>query len=885
MVKSSHVTFLVALVFSGLSLVDIRSQSPSDAGVARAQSGLQVLYDFSGTAVEAVEDRSAATPPIRLRVTNPKAVERNGGSLVIKGVTRLQSDRSVGRVVDSIRRSGELTLEAWITPANTEQSGPARIFSISNGSSQRNITLGQEGDKYDIRLRTTQTGVNGLPSLTLKPGSARSELTHIVYTRDRSGLTRVFLNGDQVVEKNIGGSTEGWERFRITLADEFGGKRLWKGTYHLIAIYSRDLLPGEVKAHYEVGPDFTVSDATLAKSKRSRGAELFEDHIAPMFAKHCLECHDSATAKGKLDLSKKSTLFAGGSGGEVIVPGKAAESYLFESVESNEMPEDRTPLSSREKELLKEWINEGAEWTLGQIDPVVYEHEGAAEENWLRRLTVDEYVETVRSAVGVDIQREAGEILPKDLRADGFSNTAYNLNVDMGHVSAYAQLASIIVERMNIPEFSRRFERKLKFTDKDMGRLIKKMGKWLLRGPVDDGEIILYRGISTSVASAGGSLNDAVGYIVEAMLQSPRFIYRLENQRGDGSFWPVGQYELASRLSYSLWGGPPDEELMRAADENELFDRPLLEGQIDRMLKDPRAVGQSIRFISEWLNLNRLANLRPASEKYPKWDPALAADMRQETELFFREIVWNQKRPLSDLMNAQITFATGRLAEHYGIPVKGDELQRYDLSQVSSRGGLMTQGSVLTVGGDDASMVTRGLFMLHDVLRGTVKDPPPGLDTTPVPSSPGKSNRFISQVRIDSTSCGGCHGKFEPMAFAFEKYDGLGSFRERDEFSNLLREDGAILIPGEAKAKPFATAAELMDLLAASDRVKETITWKVTQWVLGRPLEARDVPAIDSIHEASQKNGGTYADLMKAILTSDLVCKTKTEFTDSSSNG
>ena len=859
-----------------LNLLVVLSCSSAGA-VERARGGLQTLYDFASETGDVVSDRAGVGKAADLRITNLDGVARVRGSVRVFGEAQIKSDRPPARLVESIRRGGELTLEAWITPASLEQSGPARIVSISEGGSQRNITLGQDGDKFDIRLRTTQTSVNGIPSLALNGGSVTTNLTHIVYTRDRSGLTRVFLNGEQVEEKTIGGSTEGWEMFRITLADEFGGNRQWRGTYHLVAMYSRDLLPSEVAQNFAAGPDYVVSNDALALSMRSRSAQLFEDEIAPMLAKHCLECHDSATAEGELDLSKKAGAFAGGSGGEVIEPGNSMASYLWESVDTNEMPEDRTPLSRRQKELLKEWIDEGAEWTMEEIDPVIYEHSGGDDENWLRRLTVSEYVETVRAAVGVDISKEARELLPKDMRADGFSNTAYNLNVDMGHVAAYAQLASIIADRMDVPAFMDRFSKNLKFTDSEMGRFISRAGRWLLRGPLEESEVIAYRGISTTVASAGGTLDEAVQFIVEAMLQSPRFIYRIENQQGDGSAWPVDKYELASRLSYAVWGGPPDEELFRAAEENELYDNELLLQQIERMLAVSRAVDRSVQFISEWLNLNRLANLRPSPEKFPNWDPAIAEDMRLETIEFFKEVVWNQKRPMADLLNADVTFATGRLAEHYGIPAQEEGLKLYDLSEIPSRGGLLTQGSVLTVGGDDASMVTRGLFVLHDLLRGTVKDPPPGLDTTPVPSSPGKSNRVVSEGRIENKNCGGCHAKFEPLAFAFEKYDGLGTYHESDEFGNRLREDGEILIPGDADARAYSTVSELMDFLAGSDRVRETLTWKLAQFVLGRPVNRHDLASLKKIHADSQEGGGTYQSLLKAILMSDLVRTTRTE--------
>ena len=159
--------------------------------------------------------------------------------------------------------------------------------------------------------------------------------------------------------------------------------------------------------------------------------------------------------------------------------------------------------------------------------------------------------------------------LPPDLRADGFSNTAYNLNVDLKHVEAYSRLAEIIVKRMDVLKFAARFSKSRSLnTDNTTRKFVESMGKWLLRGPLGKREEILYSGIATTVASGGGSFEDGVALMIEAMLQSPRFIYRIEDQRGEGI---IGNHELASRLSYIIWGGPPDNELMRIADEGRTF--------------------------------------------------------------------------------------------------------------------------------------------------------------------------------------------------------------------------------------------------------------------------------------------------------------------------
>jgi hypothetical protein len=231
------------------------------------------------------------------------------------------------------------------------------------------------------------------------------------------------------------------------------------------------------------------------------------------------------------------------------------------------------------------------------------------------------------------------------------------------------------------------------------------------------------------------------------------------------------------------------------------------------------------------------------------------------------------------LLNAQVTFLTPALARHYRFPkiARGKGQTRYDLTAIPARGGLLTQGSVLTVGGDGASMVTRGLFVMHDLLRGVVNDPPPCVDTTPVPTRPGRTQRAIAEQRIANKKCGGCHSKFEPLAFGLEKFDGLGAFFEKDPHGNRLREDGQILFPGAAKSIAYKTSAELMNQLARSDRVRLSITWKLAQFAAGRPLGARDARTVDKIHTTAQKQGGTYSALITAIAMSDLVRTTQTE--------
>jgi hypothetical protein len=792
--------------------------------------GALVFYDFAGQGAT-IRDHSGHGHD--LRIDSMSAVRRGGGKLEIRDAPKIHA--KLPALTAALRKAKALTIEAWLQPANTKQEGPARIITLSLDSLNRNFTLGQEGGKYDARLRTPQTSANGIPSLS--SAGVSTKLQHVVYTRERGGKTRLFIDGKPRAEGKVAGDFSNWDaNYELAIGDELSGERAWRGSLHMVAIYPRALDKGEVESHFAAGSGVRP-EPSPALAKR-----LFVSHIAPIFANHCIECHDPSTNKGELDLSRRESTLAGGESGTVIVPGKHQESLLWELVAKDEMPKKRTPLSKEEKAVLRQWLDAGGDIALPEIDPAAYLHAGRGGERWLQRLTLNEYIATVRAAVGVDIGTDARRRLPRDLRADGFSNTAYNLNVDFKHVDAYAQLASGIVDAMDLDAFL------AEFAD------IQSFGEWLLRGPLSEREKNAYLSITDAVKRTGGDSQEGLRFVIEAMLQSPRFIYRIEDQKSGRP----NAYEMASRLSYIVWGAPPDRALFAAAKAGKLLSKSAISAQAERLLADPQAIARSREFIAEWLNLGRLPSLQPNPKRFPNWNTQLARDMATETLTFFEDVVWKQKRPLGDLLSAPGSHASPLLATHYGP---------------QPRSGLLMQGSILTIGGDEASMVARGLFVMQELLRGVVKDPPPCVDVTPIPSKPGKTQRSIALDRINDRSCGGCHAKFEPLAFGLEKFNGIGAYHERDEHGNFLRDDGEILVPGSAKAKPYANAAALMEMLASSDRVHQSLTWKVTQFALGRPLVGADVPAMNDIHSRAKKAGGTYPAVIRAIVTSELVRK------------
>ncbi len=852
----------------------------------RTMSGLIAFYDFSERSGEIVYDKSRVGNSLNLQIVSPDNVKRLGGAVSFVKPTMMKSIQPARKIQSAIRRSGEISIEVWARTSSLSQAGPARIVSISRNSSERNITLGQDNDKIEVRLRTTKTSTNGIPSFASKAKSLSSDLSHVVYTRKRNGESKIYINGKLNARSTVAGDISNWnDSFYLAIGNELSNDRPWLGDIHLCAVFSRCLSASEVESHFRAGHKTGLDLVHVAVDPT---IQFFERKIAPLLSKHCLECHDASNRKGELDLSSKLAAFKGGESGRVIAEGKSLESQLYEVVLDDEMPANRNPLSNDEKKLLKKWLDDGANWSLEKIDPAVYVHSGSAMGSFVQRLTIQEYVATVRDSVDVDIEKEARAVLPPDLRVDGFTNTAYSLKVDLKHVQSYAKLAETIVERMDVPTFAKRFGLKGRLTAKTLRQFVERAGEWLLRGSLDELEISRLVRIGEIVQNSDGNAAEAASFILEAMLQSPRFIYRIENQRGDGGMWPVSHFELASRMSYIIWGSSPDNELHEIAGRNELH-KGNVDLQIERMLKDPKAIQRSNQFLNEWLNVDRLGYLRPDAKRYPNWNEKLGRDMLEETMTFFNYIVWEQRRPLNDLLNAQLTFASPSLARHYGIDAKNKSSKAvsqisvpngfamYDLSGLPQRGGILTQGSALTIGGDESSMVARGLFLMHDFLRGVVRDPPPCVNTTPVPTKTGLTQRDIAKERIRDESCGGCHSKFEPLAFGLEKYDGIGAFHEADRHGNSLRDDGNVLFPGEAEPKVYDSSSALMDLLAQNDRVAKSISWKVIQYSLGRPLGAEDASMIDEIHSISQQNGGTYQSLIAALLKSDLVQMAKTD--------
>jgi len=222
----------------------------------RATEGLLALWTFAGAEAGVILDQAGGDEPLDLSVEegDPAAVE--AGALVVSTTSLAASQQPATALSQACMASNEITVEAWVQPAALDQGGPARIVTLSRDSAERNFTLGQDGDRYIMRLRTTATSANGTPAVDTPEGTLTTELTHVVYTRAADGTARIYLDGEEAISGEVGGEMTNWDTaFRFGLANELTRDRTWLGGIHLVAVYSRALEPDEVQLNFQAGPD------------------------------------------------------------------------------------------------------------------------------------------------------------------------------------------------------------------------------------------------------------------------------------------------------------------------------------------------------------------------------------------------------------------------------------------------------------------------------------------------------------------------------------------------------------------------------------------------------------------------------------------------------
>jgi len=370
----------------------------------------------------------------------------------------------------------------------------------------------------------------------------------------------------------------------------------------------------------------------------------------------------------------------------------------------------------------------------------------------------------------------------------------------------------------------------------------------------------------------GGDFESGIQMAIRGLLMVPEFLFRIERDPVDippDTPYRLSDLELASRLSFFLWSSIPDDELLDLASAGLLKNPEELERQVRRMLADERSLRSFVsNFAAQWLYLRNLPAVRPNGELFPDFDDGLRQALRRETELFFESIL-REDRSALDLLKADYTFLNERLAKHYGIPnVYGSHFRRVRLAGDSVRGGLLGQGSVLTVTAypNRTSPVLRGKWILENLLGTPPPPPPPNVP----PLAEGTTAEALSMrdrmiQHRENPVCASCHVMMDPLGLALENFDAVGRWRALGEGLKPIDASGSL-----PDGTSFEGARGLREaLLGQSDLFVSTLTEKLLTYALARGLEYYDAPAVRAITRDAAPDGYRLSGLILGIIKSD----------------
>ena len=400
-------------------------------------------------------------------------------------------------------------------------------------------------------------------------------------------------------------------------------------------------------------------------------------------------------------------------------------------------------------------------------------------------------------------------------------------------------------------------------------RILSTLARRAYRGPVAETDLNALMGFYETSAKKSG-FEAGIQNALHVMLATPKFLFRSEADPANvakGQIYKLGDLELASRLSFFLWSSIPDEELLNAAEQRKLREPEVLDAQIKRMLADPKSQALVQNFAGQWLFLRNLQSSRPDNKIFPDFDDNLRQAFRKETELFFESIT-REDRSVLDLLGANYTFVNERLAKHYGIPnIYGSRFRRVEFGTDGVRGGLLGQGSILTVTSyaTRTSPVIRGKWILDNIL-GVPPPPPPA--AVPALGEKHSGSKFLTmRARLsahrDNPACSGCHKLMDPAGFSLENYDAVGRWRNAEEAVPIDAEGG---LPDGSK---FAGAAGLRQaLMRRPDVFATTFTEKLLTYGLGRGVEYYDAPAVRQVTREARANNYKFSSFILGIVNS-----------------
>ncbi len=484
------------------------------------------------------------------------------------------------------------------------------------------------------------------------------------------------------------------------------------------------------------------------------------------------------------------------------------------------------------------------------------------------RLNKVEYDNTIRDLIGVDLKPSVKFGFPDDNYVEGFDNNAQALTASPLLLEKY-ELAvdAIVAAALDTSPANAAIRSRFMVCDPQSAgamscatQILDGFATRAFRRPVPAAEVAPYTALLATATSLGDGFEQGIAAGLRAMLLSPKFLFRVEQNPPPGQVGQLGPYEVASRLSYFIWSSMPDAELFQKAADQSLTQPDEMKKQVARMLQDPKGTTLMENLAGEWLGSRELTVKQITLTDFVFDDPLRDA-MGQEATLFLRELLTGN-HPVTDLVGTDFAIVNRRLADHYGLPTAsslGDAFQLVPLTDDKRRAGVLTQANFLTVTSqrDRTSPTRRGKWISENLLCVVIPPPPPKIPEL-VPNDvtmPTTVRDRLAAHRQKGTACNGCHQYMDPLGLGFEHYDTVGRYRDTD-LGVAIDATGEFPITGV----PFDGAISLANALKADDRLGDCVIRKFLTYALGRGLNLSPAP-MDPIDDVA-----AFADLKARLL-------------------
>lgn len=491
----------------------------------------------------------------------------------------------------------------------------------------------------------------------------------------------------------------------------------------------------------------------------------------------------------------------------------------------------------------------------------------------IRRLSRTAYTNTLKTLTGT--KQDYGSKFPAGDLSFGFDNIGDALTVQPLHVELFEQSAdSVLAELFALPATDPSRAKVLTCDAQSGGHAcvvttVLAFAQRAYRRPVMEAEITPFVSIADSFTMTGGTAVEGLKLALKAVLLSPHFLFRVELDPSPTSkeVHRLNPYELASRLSYYLWSDMPDEALFASAKSGTLATDAGLVGEVSRMLGDSKANALVTDFAGQWLNIRRVAAVKPDAATYPAFNAQLAADMQTESYMTFGELL-GQSRPITELLSSDFTYINKNLAAFYGLtPPAGDGFVKVTLAG-SHRSGYLMQGSFLALTSNPTrtSPVKRGKWVLEQLLCSPPPPPPPGTKFDLDANATTQSVRSRLEAHRAKEPCNTCHALMDPIGLSFENFDGIGKYRSSDQFGPI---DATGTLQTAAGQVTFNGAEQLMPLVSKDERLAPCVATNVLTYAVGRGFTTDDAIALKNVLAATAASGQGLRGLVGMVALSE----------------